>query len=154
MIQKFSKRVKNPQEIAKYFNFFAKSGHTGAQQVVDRPGEDVGVVSPRERFLQFLQLERRERRSVASLLTSRLKLFQLALGQLSTAGNRGSVVGKKTGGFTTSLLVEIVNVDLFFIVDVVVVVKTISSIGLARVFASRVWMAALRSVLVLEVQQL
>ena len=31
MIQKFSKRVKNPQEIAKYFNFFAKSGHTGAQ---------------------------------------------------------------------------------------------------------------------------
>ena len=64
------------------------------------------------------------------------------------------MVGKKTGGFTTSLLVEIVNVDLFFIVDVVVVVKTISSIGLARVFASRVWMAALRSVLVLEVQQL
>jgi hypothetical protein len=43
------------------------------------------------------------------------------------------------------------NVDFFVVFQIVLVIQTISGISLARIFTSRIGMAVLRSVLVLEV---
>ena len=106
---------------------------------------------PRKRLLQFLQLKRRERRSVTSLLPSRLILFELALSQLTT-----SVM--EDGGvltFPPRLLVHVVNVDLLLVVEVVVVIEPVAGIGLAGIFAAGIGVAVLRrSGLVLVIEQL
>jgi hypothetical protein len=59
-----------------------------------------------------------------------------------------------TGGHGCPAVIEVVDVDLLVVEVVVVVVNAVAGLSLARVFAARVRLAVLRSVLVLEVEQL
>ena len=112
-------------------------------------------MGPGKGLLQLLQLERGEGGPIATLLPAGLELLQLTLGQFPAAfESRAMVVVVQKTGLSSGLFVEVVDVDLFVVFGVVVVVESVADFGLARVLSSRVRMAALRSGLVLEVEQL